>query len=159
MCYCRWSHMWQSSCRWTLLRRRCTSYTQLRDSNCCDSFWHLLPPYSRSRCHCTLPLAHIATGHHPSEQEHTELWQRLPSLCGSISPEALGRTGRFWWGWVINTEKSMCQVSKHHILKDKNCTRGSPIRKLQVSKMVYFTNKYLSIWVHMKPMNILFLMR
>ena len=38
-------------------------------------------------------------------------------------------------------------------------TRGSPIRKLQDSKMAHFTNKYFSIWVHMKALNMLFQMR
>ena len=31
-------------------------------------------------------------------------------------------------------------------------TRGSPVRKLQVPKMAYFTKKYFSIWAHMKAM-------
>ena len=36
------------------------------------------------------------------------------------------------------------------IVSTKVCTRGSTFRQLQGSKIAYFTNKYLSIWGHMK---------
>ena len=47
----------------------------------------------------------------------------------------------------------------HYFYMVPDNTRGSTFRKLQGSKMAYFTNKYFSIWVNMKAMNMLFQMR
>ena len=50
----------------------------------------------------------------------------------------------------LSSPRSVLFITKQNQDAELGCTRGKLLRQLQGLKIAYFTNKYLSIWSHMK---------